>query len=554
MKQILYIVASAALLLSSCIKNDIPYPVVALQVLEVQGEGFTQSGMDPKNRVVTLALDETTDIRKVQINSVKVTDVSKMTDKVATGDYVRLSQPLTGAFDMRTPIYVTLSLYQDYDWTIRAEQVIERRFAVKGQIGASEFDLTNRIVTAKVARNIDLNHIHVTDLKLGPEGVTTTSPTLADLADADFSEVRLVEVSYHGQTEQWRLYVVYTEELVAVSAMDLWKNTASLSIAPQPAATTVVLNYKKSTETAWQATTITKNGDNTYTAAIQPVWRESTNAAGLPIYTVNTSQGVFAGHTYDYQLLVDGALKGAGQFVTVAGDRIPDGEMEDGALSCFTTQNEATDRWASGNNGFTSKLCVQSTKAGMQGNHCVKLSGSKTLGILAAGNLFSGTFVFKGMNGTANFGQKYTYTARPTTLKVKYHATVGLVDVQKNDGPLAVGEQDKARIYVCIVDWSARHGVKSGTGKPEGMWDPEKESSMPGCGNVVGYGALWIDATTAGDAMLDVEIPIHYYQKTEAAPQGNYTLIISNSTSAYGDFINGCSSNVLYVDDFRWGY
>ncbi|MEG2772314.1 MAG: hypothetical protein RR960_08240, partial [Alistipes sp.] len=74
MKQILYIVASAALLLSSCIKNDIPYPVVALQVLEVQGEGFTQSGMDPKNRVVTLALDETTDIRKVQINSVKVTD------------------------------------------------------------------------------------------------------------------------------------------------------------------------------------------------------------------------------------------------------------------------------------------------------------------------------------------------------------------------------------------------------------------------------------------------------------------------------------------------
>ena len=45
-----------------------------------------------------------------------------------------------------------------------------------------------------------------------------------------------------------------------------------------------------------------------------------------------------------------------------------------------------------------------------------------------------------------------------------------------------------------------------------------------------------------------------YYDTACAAPQSSYTLVISCATSKYGDYMNGCSKNVLYVDDFEWVY
>ncbi len=108
----------------SCIENNLPYPVVELAVLSCEGEGFTAE-IDAKTRTVVLRLDETTDISRVRITDMRITAEA------------RASAPLTGEFDLRTPQFITLSLYQDYEWELRAEQRIERRFAVEGQIGAA---------------------------------------------------------------------------------------------------------------------------------------------------------------------------------------------------------------------------------------------------------------------------------------------------------------------------------------------------------------------------------------------------------------------------------
>ena len=72
-------------------------------------------------------------------------------------------------------------------------------------------------------------------------------------------------------------------------------------------------------------------------------------------------------------------------------------------------------------------------------------------------------------------------------------------------------------------------------------------------GPVIAYGSLLIGETTPGDAMTTVEIPIEYYDRT-TKPTGAYTLVISCTTSAYGDFKVGCLGNVMYVDDFEWVY
>ena len=175
---------AAAALLASCIHNDIPYPVVELRIASVEGQGFSVSENNVTSRTVTLSLDEATDIRNVRIDAVGYDAVihSIQLDKEEVLQQIRSSRELTGTFDLRSPIYTTLSLYQDYEWTIRATQTIERRFSVTGQIGATEIEEKNRIARVLVPSDTDLAHIEVTELKLGPADITTYSPSLEELS------------------------------------------------------------------------------------------------------------------------------------------------------------------------------------------------------------------------------------------------------------------------------------------------------------------------------------------------------------------------------------
>lgn len=530
-------------LLSSCIENNIPYPEKAIEILGVEGEGFTvtNNDIDLKERVVTLRLEETIDISRVVISEVKITEGGKA------------SSPLTGTFDLRSPLRITLSLYQDYDWEIRAEQEIERVFTVEGQIGSSVFDVAQRTATAQVSLDTDLSKIKITSLKLGPRDITSMDPEPNELTD--FTSLRNVDITYHDFSERWRLYVLHTDEAVAIAEADLWNNTATLSIAAQPGAESVALEYKRQDAEEWRPTEVAPKEGGGYTASIVPTWTDATNGYGLPIHTVDPASGVFAGVTYDYRLIVDGETTAEGTFTTEAGGTIPLGGMEDGAMSCFTTENKTSSSWASGNNTFTKGLCTQSTFDGMEGTHCAKLAGTTAVGILAAGNLFTGVFYKDGLTtGVVEFGQPYAWDARPSALNVKYYAEkIGTVDVAKHSGaPIGMGDQDKGRIFVAIVDWSARHRVTSGTAAPTGTWDPEQQTSTEE-GRVIGYGSMFIDKSSTGGEMIDTTIPIHFYDK-ETKPSGSYSLVISCSTSAYGDFMVGCKSNVLYVDDFRWEY
>ena len=45
----------------------------------------------------------------------------------------------------------------------------------------------------------------------------------------------------------------------------------------------------------------------------------------------------------------------------------------------------------------------------------------------------------------------------------------------------------------------------------------------------------------------------NYYDK-ETKPSKSYKIVISCSANMYGDYMNGCSTNRLYVDDFQWVY
>ena len=58
-----------------CINNDVPYPVVKLDIMSLEAEGLTSPvTIDNTSRKVLLSLEETTDIRNVKITNVQFTD------------------------------------------------------------------------------------------------------------------------------------------------------------------------------------------------------------------------------------------------------------------------------------------------------------------------------------------------------------------------------------------------------------------------------------------------------------------------------------------------
>lgn len=180
------LVALWGLLPTGCIDNDIPYPVEVLEITGLEGEGFTLSpeDIDPATRTVTLRLDERIDLRRVTI-----------TGAAFSHSQTQTSVPLVGTFDLRTPLYVTLSLYQQYDWKIVAEQTVSRSFTVEGQVGATEWDIENCIARVYVPeQGFDPTAVKVTSLKLGPEGCTDMTPSADELTS--FESVRFVDIVY----------------------------------------------------------------------------------------------------------------------------------------------------------------------------------------------------------------------------------------------------------------------------------------------------------------------------------------------------------------------
>ena len=358
---------------------------------------------------------------------------------------------------------------------------------------------------------------------------------------------------------------------------DLWANTASFTLNIPADATSVSVQYRIKGQTTWNDADITANADGSRTAKISPTWTEGTNDAGLTIYTVDPKTGIFARKSYEYQLLADGATVASGEFTPKNnnGDVIPNAGMESWSTKSMKKMFSGsanvpypnavkyedatgTDKfWDSGNNAYltssgTDKLCTQATYPGMVGDYCAQLA-AKYAGIaFAAGNLYTGDFVMDGTVGYAQFGQPYTYSARPAALKLKYAAEIGEINRVKNDPPVSTGI-DKGRIFVCIVEWSDRHAVQSGTSVDKTtFWDPETVSSLNE-GKIIGYGSAYITESHTG-SMKDLELPIVYYEKTDTPPTGNYTLVISTATSYLGDYLTGCDANKLWVDDFEWVY
>lgn len=352
-----------------------------------------------------------------------------------------------------------------------------------------------------------------------------------------------------GQTLSRSATFHYTGASAAtVSDVDLWANTATVTIEGEAGS----VQYREKGTESWNGLAAS---EGVYTIA--PQWVRGTNDAGLTVYSLKEGTGIFAGKTYEIQ--VNGEI--IAEYTADGGDVIPNGDMsgwskkgwENGGNNYEITYPNAEDEsfWDSGNNMITEQvnpLCQEDNGSAM-------LSSQLVLGfMLAPGNMYTGRFDYTGMVGTANFGQVYDWTARPSALKLSYKAEVGTIDqigASDPDGESYAGQQDITRIYAVVVDWSAQHGVTSGLGTPSGMWDPALQNSVEE-GAILGYASLEI--TENQSEFTEVEIPFVWYDTESRPADGNYSVVISCATSNRGDYLTGCSTNKLWVDNFEWCY
>lgn len=438
--------------------------------------------------------------------------------------------------------------------------VVDINSSALNPIGISSLDFVN------VENNNDMLAGVVTGI-LGDQDITTATiltldlstlmpmllklPTLTPDSDHVFT-VKLTDKA--GQDLEQACTFHYTGETtptlsVDESSVDLWANTVKLNVSGE---VTSVAYREKDTET-WIEVKADDNGEY----IVAPVWNEGKNDAGLTVYTPETGTGIFAGKTYEFQL--NGETVADAELTTDSGDVIPNGDMSqwsttDDVEPLPYPNAEGDTFWTSGNNGATPELCVND-------NGAAKLSSIQDfviiMDVFAAGNLYTGTFNYT-LPAEASFGQTYDWSARPKALKVKYKANIGVIDFVSStlpeDSGVVKGETiDKARIFAVVTDWNAMHMVKSGWGEPSGMWDPEDANKLEE-GAILGYASQYITESTTGESFVELVIPFNWYDTAAKPTEGNYSIVISCAASSLGDYLTGCSTNKLWVDDFEWVY
>jgi len=341
---------------------------------------------------------------------------------------------------------------------------------------------------------------------------------------------------------------------VDANSVDLWANTAKVTVANPAADATYSVQYREKGTETWY----TASGDATTGFTLAPEYNTSTNAADLSVSVVKDGSGIYAQNTYEIRLMNGETEVSSIEYTTQGGDAIPNGDMsdwttKDGNLPYPNAEGESF--WDSGNNSlaamFGNYLCQEDSDDG-----AAFLSANMVLGsVFAPGNMYAGDFTMSGVMGTANFGKSYKWTARPRALSLRYKANVGAIDKigENHDGGDAwSGKQDTSRVFVAVVDWNVQHGVTSGMGEPTGMWDPADRTSVEE-GNILGYGELVLTGNVA--AWTDAELKINWYDASASAPDSDkISLVISCATSIRGDYLTGCSNNQLWVDDFEWVY
>ncbi len=514
------IAAAIVIASGSCIKNDLPYPKIPQNILSIAAKGeINPARIDSTDYSVKLFLDEEVDIQAVEFKEFTYTEGATCNKNL-----------LEGSWDLSIPMTVELSLYQNYQWLITAEQDIERYFTIEGQIGETVLDAVGRRIIVNVPENANLTNLKITSIKLGPRNITTITPELKVGSTINLSSPLRIDVSAWGRTDDWTIYAQRTKQVVTTSAVDAWSMVV-WAYGEGPADGDNYFEYREQSSESWTAVPkadITSK-DGAFSCCIK-------HLKPLTPYVVRSRSGDNIGN----EIAV----------TTQATEVLPDGDMEqwwlNGKIWCPWNEN-GTQFWDTGNTGAAT-LGESNVKpsdyvpAGMSGKSAelkTEFKGIAGIGKLAAGSIYTGAYKkTDGTNGILDFGRPWK--VRPTKLRGYYQYTNGDINYSNKEMADLKGRPDTCSIYIAMTDWTAPYEIRT---NPNNRQLFDKNASY-----VIGYGQLERGTSMSGYEEFEIELK---YRSTSIIPS---YIMITCASSKYGDYFTGSTSSVLYIDQLSLDY
>ena len=539
MKHIVSLLAAGAVLVS-CIKNDLPYPIVNGAFSSIDVDGATSVNIDASARTVVITLPENRDPAKVSVR--KVAFVNKGT--VCVPD-------IMGVHDFTSPFEVNLRTYQDYFWTVSAVQEIQRYFTVMGQVGSTVIDVPNRRVIAYVPSSVDVRNVTVTSMKLGPEGITAYSPEAG--AMHDFSEGIEVTVSFMGRSEVWSLYVEQKEESVEISLVDPWTRRARV-VGSGYSDGDCGFRYRKVGDPSWADVPGVSRSGGSFTAFIEGL--EPETSYECKAFCRTEESGVYSFETQMEAQVPNGGFEAYSNDESKMYQSWYDPASSDPSLN--------SKWWDSGNVGSTTvgssfRIAMPDTDNFREGRSSACLVSRNVIIKFAAGNTFSGEFVrvVGTQGGVLNFGRPWTLRPKAMRFWMKYECgEVDVVDTYPSDDPVAKGDPDRSSVWIALGDWDYRkYGGSSQCPVQINTMDKGTFFDKDG-DNVIAYGEFFADSSSdswagkpevlavSDDGWVQVEVPFVYRDQTRRPTH----MIISFASSKLGDYFTGSSKSRMWVD------
>lgn len=534
-------------ILSSCaIENDIPYPIVEASIESMTVEGqrgadentFTAATINKSARTVTLYVNDGVDISRLQILSLKTTSGAELlADSAACENYAKFpttgfasldSIPLSSntRVNFTNPVTFTLRTYQDYQWKVTVNQIIQRDIDVEGMTGCVIDADTRSVIIYVNPDDTDLTNLNVKKMNLGGEyGRVTPDPTL----QKDYSKPSTFNVSCSWEefSYEWTVYVYPDSNESGSSSAEAFAMTTRATVTGNvQSGKTPTVEYRKESETSWStvpSADVSTSG-NTFSA---------------------TLTGLSASTTYKYRISVDGSAGSEQTFTTAAATPLENGAMEEWSQdgkqwNPWRAGNDSF--WGTGNPGaaaFIGNLTTP-TDESVKGQAAL-LETKNAIIKLGAGNIFTGDFALDGLNGLLHFGRPFT--AFPTALRLNYKYTSATIDmIGDNVGDLASlkGQPDMFQVYIALSDKSEPYEIRNDP-KNRHLFDPNDE-------NIIAYGEYTSSETVTSYQQL--EIPLEY-RATNRTPK--YIIIVASS-SKYGDYYIGGVGSKLWLDEMELVY
>ena len=426
---------------------------------------------------------------------------------------------------------------------IRAEESVLADLRAKGIVSLRTTDEANGLDNLKIALEPDLLNL----LGDGTYEVTVTATLIATVPDGE-GGTKEVE-----KTNSGKMTLIVTDADVQaqpLSALDpaIWATEVTLTgTVMKDGVEAVGFNYREKGTAEWTAV------DGTLDAASRVAI-----AKGTTYHAVLT--GLTPGTTYEY-VATAGAFVSAvvNEFTTESADQLPNAGFEDWCKSSDNVQLIAPSAdnmfWDSGNHGAkiaSATLTEPESNLKHSGNYSACLRSKKVIIAVAAGNLFIGKYLdTEGTNGVLGWGRPWS--TRPRALRGYIKYTPQAIDNVKG-APAGVtvnkGDMDAGIIYIALLDGNKQTFNSYSWPVIVRTKDLTNYSFDSGSSSVIGYGEKVFTEATAGDGLIEFEIPIDYMRSDVKVSN----IMVVASASRYGDYFTGGANSVMYLDDLELVY